>query len=136
MSWPRMWKFQVSNNFKLYSLIKPLQINPQEQRKRDNGDLLSWISIFRSRNYPLPDCATPWQSFDESINLKENTLNTQFCAPSIHYVGSEVSNSSNNTEKEVLKHLPENKNNSSSLETWGFDDEEFDEIVRKQFCNV
>ena len=51
-------------------------------------------------------------------------------------MGSEVSYSSNNTQKEVLNHLSENKNNSSSLQTWGFDDEDFDEIVRKQFCNV
>ena len=51
-------------------------------------------------------------------------------------MGCEFTNLSNNTEKQVLKYSSENKNNSSSYETWGFDDEEFDEIVRKQFCNV
>jgi len=91
---------------------------------------------FKSRNYQLPGCATPWQSFNETIDLKENKPNPQLSASSIRYVGCEFTNLSNNTEKQVLKYSSENKNNSSSYETWGFDDEEFDEIVRKKFCNV
>merc|ERR1719414_1112243 len=71
---------------------------------------------FKSRNYQLPDCATPWQSFNETIDLKENKPNPQLSASSIRYVGRKFTNLSNNTEKQVLKYSSENKNNSSSYE--------------------
>ena len=89
------------------------------------------LIFFRSQSYQLPKSATPWQFFEETSISKDEELNSQIRSfTSIPNEGCEVSKSTlSPSKKTTIK--PSSKNVSPYTDASSFDDEEFDEVIRK-----
>ena len=86
---------------------------------------------FSSRRYQLPLSATPWLLLDDiSDNLEYGQTHSNVECPSVQHYSDKMPGSISSTpRKEVLKVISNNA--SDSYNTTHFDDEEFDEIIRK-----
>lgn len=79
----------------------------------------------------MPQSATPWLLLDDiSDNLECRQTESHADDPSVQHNSNKVPGSISSTpRKEVLKDM--SNNTSASYNTTHFDDEEFDEIIRK-----